>query len=292
MEIINRINGRTHLLTLIGSPIEHSASPAIHTLSLRQLGMNVVYLAFDVRSDDLSTVMDAMRAMKGWDGSNVTMPCKQAIIPYLDELSIAAKLIGAVNVVRKEADGRITGHNADGVGFMNNLRKHGVNATHARMSLIGPGGAGSAILAQAALDGVDRIDVFARAGGKSHAHAQSLIARIRERTACAITLHDIADEDTLRNSIASSTILVNASSIGMGERCTDLPVPADALHADLAVADIVYLPRESQLIREAASRGCPTMPGLGMLLEQAAESERIWYDVEMPTAAIATQLFA
>ena len=292
MEETQRIDGHTHLICLIGSPVDHSMSPAIHTRSFELLGINAIYLAFDVQPENAGNVIAALRVMHGWDGANVTMPCKQAVIPFLDELSPAAQLMGAVNVIKKEADGRLTGHNTDGAGFMANLRKHGVQTDGARMTLIGPGGAGSAILVQAALDGVARIDVFARVGGKSHAHAQELIANVAARTDCQIELHDLANSSELRESIASSDILVNASSVGMGEGCTDLPLPAEFIRPGMAVADAIYLPRETQLIREAKACGCTVVPGLGMLLEQAAEGERIWYGADMPTDEIARELFA
>lgn len=292
MELIDRIDGHTRLITLVGSPVAHSASPATHTLSFEKLGMNIVYLAFDVQPDDLSSVMGALRAMRGWDGTNVTMPCKQAIIPYLDELSPAAELMGSVNVVKKESDGRLTGHNTDGAGFMQNLRKHDVKTEGARMTLMGSGGAGSAILVQAALDGMTHIDVFAREGGKSYQHARNLIDHINERADCEIDLHDFTDQDALRAAIAANDILTNATNVGMGEDCVDVPLPADMIRPSTVVADVIYLPRETQLIRNAVELGCITVPGLGMMLEQAAEGERIWYEVEMPTDEIAAQLFA
>ena len=165
------ISGHTQLVSLIGKPTGHSKSPVTHTLSFKKCGVDAVYLAFDIEPEDLPPVLDAMRAMKRWAGSNVTMPCKQAVIPYLDGLSAGAELIGAVNVIEKTEDGKLIGHNSDGMGFMENLRKQGVQVEGATMTLIGPGGAGSALLVQAALDGVAKLNVFARRAGKSYKHA-------------------------------------------------------------------------------------------------------------------------
>ena len=153
------ISGHTHMISLIGSPVSHSASPATHNYSFDKLGIDSIYLAFDVQPDQLAGVTAAMRSMEGWDGSNVTMPCKQAIIPYLDELDAAAELMGAVNVVKSEGD-RLIGYNSDGAGFMENLRKHGVQVEGSTFVQLGAGGAGSAILVQAALDGAKAIKVF------------------------------------------------------------------------------------------------------------------------------------
>ena len=286
-------SGNTRLVSLIGNPIRHSASPATHTLSFNKLGLDAVYVAFNVSADGLPAILDAMRAMEGWDGSNVTMPCKQAVIPYLDGLSDAAELMGAVNVIKKEDDGRLIGHNTDGVGFMENLRKHGCETRGVRMTLLGAGGAGSAVLVQAALDGLSHIDVFARAGGPSFAHARELATKIAEKMPeTTIELYDFEDTEALVSSMAVNDILTNATNVGMGENCTDVPVPAELVPEHLVVADVIYLPRETQFIRNAAARGCVTVPGLGMMLEQAAAGEAIWFGVDMPTEEIAQELFA
>lgn len=285
------VSGRTHLVCLLGNPTEHSLSPAMHNLSFELLGIDAVYVCFDVQNEDLGSIVAAFRVMESWDGFNVTMPCKQAIIPYLDELDAAAKLIGAVNVVKK-SDGKIVGFNTDGKGFIVNLAKHGVQVSGSRMVLIGPGGAGSAIMAQAALDGVSHIDVFARAGGVSHKAALELAERVMAATDCSIALHDLADSSKMGSCIQNADILVNASSVGMGEQNDETPVPAELIKSGMAVADVIYHPRETRFIRDAKVRGCLTVPGLGMLIEQAAVGESIWYDVQMPIEEIERRLFS
>ena len=330
-----QISGQTHFVCLLGNPTGHSLSPAMHNLSFELLGIDSVYLCFDVQNEDLGRIVDAFKAMSSWDGFNVTMPCKHAIIPHLDGLDDAAQLIGAVNVVKKvtgesfgsdaaggfdedvsgsagagvadgsdadAADGagedvpgnasvKALGYNTDGKGFMENLAKHGVQASGARMVLLGPGGAGSAILVQAALDGVSHLDVFARAGGASYEAACELAERVMQKTACKIELHDIVDADDLAACIQAADILVNATPVGMGEGCTETPVPAELIRPGIAVADVIYHPRETQLIRDAKARGCVTVTGLGMLIEQAAVGEAIWYDAQMPIEEVERQLF-
>ena len=290
-EYEGEITGRTHLVCLVGNPTGHSLSPAIHNLSFELLGLDSVYVCFDVENSGLKGIIEAFKAMKRWDGLNVTMPCKQAVMEHLDALDDAAELVGAVNVVSKTADGHAIGHNTDGVGFMTSLSESGVQAKGARMVLLGPGGAGSAILVQAALDGVARIDVFARASGVSYEKAQALAERVMAKTNCVIQLHDMACIDGLASCINEADILVNATPVGMGEKCTDTPVPADLLKPGLVVADAIYHPRQTQLIRDAQERGCTTVSGLGMLLAQAAAGEAIWYDVDMPVQEIAARLF-
>ena len=287
---IHETNGHTRLITLIGNPTGHSLSPAIHNLSFQLLGIDAEYRAFDVDNEALGEIVDELRAADRWDGGNVTMPCKQAIIEYLDGLDEAADLIGAVNVLKK-TDGKVVGYNTDGLGFMVNLVKHGVNAPGSRMVLLGPGGAGSAILVQAALDGVAHIDVFARAGGESYCLVQELADRVRARTSCEIELHDMSDAAALKACIQDADLLVNATPIGMGDGCAETPVPPDFIKPGMVVADAIYHPRETQLIIDARARGCNAVPGLGMLIEQAAASEAIWYGVQMPIDQIERELF-
>ena len=264
-----RISGHTHLISLIGSPVEHSGSPATHNLSFEKLGIDSAYLVFDVKEDGVETALAAMRTLEGWDGSNVTMPCKRAVIPFLDELDPAAELMGAVNVIEKK-DGKLT------------------------MTLVGIGGAGSAVLTQAALDGVKTIHAFARANfdGTYERVAEGLVPAVNAKTECDVQLHDLADMELLKKCIEESDILVNATNVGMGEGCEDSLIPVDYLRPDLAVADVIYFPRETRLIRDAKALGCVTVPGIGMMLEQAAAGEKIWYDAEMPTDEIAEALFS
>ena len=284
------ISGHTQLVSLIGKPTGHSKSPVTHTLSFKKCGVDAVYLAFDIEPEALPDVLNAMRAMKRWAGSNVTMPCKQAVIPYLDGLSAGAELIGAVNVIEKTEDGKLIGHNSDGMGFMENLRKQGVQVEGATMTLIGPGGAGSALLVQAALDGVAKLNVFARRAGKSYKHAEQLIAKVREATNCDATLHAMEDLDDMKACIAESSILANATNVGMGEGCTDTPVPAEFLRPDLVVADCIYSPLYTQLLQNAQAIGAKAITGIGMMNEQAAVGEKIWFGIDMPVDEINAEL--
>lgn len=285
-------SGRPRLITLLGNPTGHSLSPVIHNLSFQLLGIDSVYRCLDVYPGELATVIDVFRAMDGWDGGNVTMPCKQAVIPHLDSLDETAELVGAVNVLKKHGDGSIVGHNTDGVGLTTDLHKHGVQVRGSHLVLLGVGGAGSSILAQAALDGVERIDAFVRGDGKSYRYAESLISRVMERTNCDIRLNAFADDENMRSCIKDANILVNATPVGMGEGDGSTLVPPELMHPDLTVADIIYHPRETQLMIDAKARGCKTIGGIGMLVEQAAASEAIWYGVEMPVNEIRQRLYS
>ncbi len=284
------ITGHTHLISMIGSPVSQSASPETNTLAYEKLGIDAVFLVFDVDVEGLGDVVAGFRAMGGWDSTTVTKPLKQAIIPYLDDLSEAASLMGAVNVVRKEPDGRITGHNSDGDGFMNNLIVHGVEVEGATMTLLGPGGAGSAILVQAALDGVAKLNVFARGGGNSYNNALEVTERVRAATDCDVNVYPLEDLERLKASIAESSILANCSNVGMGQDSTDTLVPKEFLHHNLVVADVIYTPPATQLLKDAQAIGCETYNGLGMLDQQVVAAERIRFGVETPIDEVREEL--
>lgn len=286
---MEQISGHTQTTALIGSPVEHSLSPAMHTTSFQELGIDAVYLAYDVAVDGLEAAVAGMTAL-GFAGYSVTMPLKTAIPPLLDELTDAAALMGAVNCVAVK-DGRTVGHNTDGAGFMRNVREHGVDIIGKKITLVGAGGAGSAIYTQAALDGVAAIDVYNMRDAFFDATAER-IQRVANQTSCALRLIDLADQDALRASIAESALVVNATRVGMGDLADQTAIPADFLVPGVAVADTVYSPRETTLLKMAKARGLKTIGGLGMLLWQAAIAEDIWFGREMPTALIEEKFFA
>ena len=282
------ISGNTKLVGLIGSPVAHSMSPAMHTASFAHEGIDAVYLAFDVVPDQLGDVVKGF-ADQGLAGYNVTMPCKTKILPFLDELSPAAERMGAVNTVKIE-NGRSIGYNTDGEGFTTNLRHLGLDPQGCDATVLGAGGAGSAIYTQLALDGARAIHVFNIRDGFWDATVEK-VAHLADKTGCDVTLHDLADREDLARCIAESDVLVNATRIGMGDTADQCLVDEDMLHDGLTVGDTVYDPRETKLIQMAKARGLKTAPGLGMLLQQAALGEKAWFDIEMPTAYIEKVFF-
>lgn len=285
----DRISGHTKLITLIGKPVEHSMSPAMHNASFEYLGEDYVYLATEIDSpDDLYKAIQGMKVM-GFAGCNVTMPYKRAIIPYLDELSPAAELMGAANTVVFE-EGKAVGHNTDGAGFMRNLKESNIDIIGKKITLVGVGGAGSAIYTQAALDGVAAIDIYNSKDAFFDVAAER-IADIAQRTGCAIRLIDLDNKEALKRSIEESALFINATRVGMGDLAGQSVIPKEYLVDGLAVADTVYDPRKTQLILDAEERGLKTAPGLGMLLWQAAIAEDIWVGKEMPTELVQEKFF-
>lgn len=285
-----QITGHTRLGGLLGSPVAHSISPLMHNDSFRALGLDFVYLCFDVGTEKLGEVVSAFRAMNVY-GFNLTMPDKEAVIPYLDELSLAAQLIGAVNTVKNE-NGRLIGHNTDGTGYMKAVKDAGYDVIGKEMTLLGAGGAASAIAVQAAIDGVSRLHLVSRKG-RSWEKAKHLVDSINEKTACQADLTDLADTGTLRRLLERSTLLTNATSAGMAPNTDLTPIPDTTLfRPELIVSDVIYNPRETRLLAEARAKGCPTFNGMYMLLYQGEAAFQIWTGQEMPVALIKEKYFS
>ncbi len=278
MAEIERITGHTHLVGLIANPIRHSQSPAMHNASFAQQGVDAAYIVFETEPEDLPYVVEAFKRT-GVDGYNVSMPNKMAIGQYLDELTDAARLMGAVNCVVNK-DGKSTGHNTDGAGFMRNLKECGFECEGKKMVLMGAGGAGSAIFVQAALDGMAQIDIF-NAKDAFFDGAVERAAKVSAETGCVINVHDLEDKATLKECCENADVLVNASKVGMKPLDDQSLIPAEYIKPGVFVADTVYNPQETLLIKTAKELGNPVAPGIGMMLWQGAIGEKLWYDIDM-----------
>ena len=231
----SRINGHTKLFALIGSPVGHSGSPAMHNYSFARRGIDAAYLAFDVPEERTADAIEALRTLHA-GGFNVTMPCKTEAARLVDRLSPAAELIGACNTVVMEEDGTLTGHNTDGIGFVRNLKEHGVEVKGQRIVILGTGGAATAITVQAALDGAAQIAIFNRKGGSySNERRRWRRSAGQCRDISRVYIEDIHNRDALKEAIAGSDLLVNATSLGMCPMEKETPVPAEYLHPGLAV---------------------------------------------------------
>lgn len=283
------ITGNTKLTALLGSPVSHSISPQMHNESFRLLGLDYVYLAFDVTPEHLREAVMGLKAA-GICGFNLTMPLKVHILPYLDELTPAARLAQAVNTVIVK-DGRLIGHTTDGAGYMCSVSDAGYDITDGKMTLLGAGGAATAICVQAALDGVSSIDMFKRKNATWDKTAD-FCEHVAAETGCSIRLLDIEDTTLLAESIAESTILTNATSVGMAPDSSVSPIPdSSMLPEGLIVSDIIYNPRETLLMKQAKEQGCPCFNGLYMLLYQGAAAFKCWTGQEMPTDIIKEKYF-
>ena len=283
------ITGYTRFGGLLGSPVAHSLSPAMHNLSFRTLGIDAVYLAFDVGQEKLGETVRVFRDLNTY-GFNLTMPDKKKVMEYLDDLSVAARMIGAVNTVVNE-NGKLVGHNTDGFGYTASVREAGIGLRGKEVTLLGAGGAGRAACVQMALDGVRTLHIVNRRS-RSFPEARDLADRISRETKCRADLTDLEDSTALKNVIGSSDLLTNATSVGMEPHTDASPVPdASLLHEGLAVSDVIYHPRTTKLMKMAQERGLKTFNGMYMLLWQGAECFRLWTGKEMPVELVRKQYF-
>ena len=286
----NQITGHTGLMCLLGSPCKHSISPMMHNKAFESLELDYRYLAFEVNETTLKTAVEGLKAL-GARGFNLTMPCKNQMVSLCDELSPAAKLIGAVNTVVNN-NGILTGHNTDGIGYMQSVKVAGFDILGKKMTLLGAGGAATAILVQAALDGVSEISVFLRKTSRFYERAEITAKALMEETNCKIKLCDFNDPELLRHELADSAILVNGTSIGMAPDVDACPIPcADVLPNGIIVSDIIYNPKETKLLTMAREKGLPYFNGTYMLLYQGAEAFRLWTGCEMPVELIKKSFF-
>ena len=274
-----KIDGYTRLAAVVANPIKHSISPFIHNSAFEATGINGVYLALEVEVSDLAETVANIRRYQMF-GINLSMPYKEEVIPYLDELSDEVRLIGAVNTVVNQ-NGNLIGYNTDGKGFFKSLPSFKISGK--KMVLLGAGGAAKAILTQAILDGVSQLSVFVRS--ISMEKTKPYLETLQSETGFRVDLYALEEHSVLQERIAASDLLVNATSVGMDGKSS--PVPENLLLPEnLLVADIIYQPFETPFLQWAKSQGNVAVNGLSMLLCQAAEAFKLWTGKEMPTDQI------
>ena len=277
------ITAGTRVAAVIGSPVRHSLSPALHNAAFAAAGVDWVYTAFEVAPGQAGAALAAMRAL-GLGGLSVTMPHKDDIAAAVDVLSPAARALRTANTVVRGADGRLEGHSTDGEGFVASLREAGVDPSGAAVAVLGAGGAARSV-----------VDALARAGAASVA----VVNRTPAKAAGAAALAGRAGVGGGREHVAAADIVVNATSVGMGSvgAASDaLPVDPALLRAGQVVADLVYHPLDTALLVAARAAGATTVDGLGMLVHQAALQQQLWLgalpDVAVMRAAALHELAA
>lgn len=278
-----RISGRTGMFCLIGTPVGHSGSPAMYNYSFQKTGLDNAYLAYDIPLEKTEEAVQALRVL-GCKGFNVTMPCKTKVAELVDELSDAAKLIGACNTVVVK-DGKLYGNNTDGMGFVRNLKENGADVKGKKMTIMGAGGAATAVQVQSALDGAAKISIFNRAD-EFYANAEHTKAKIKEMLPERdVNVYPLEDTEKLYAEIKDSDILVNATKVGMkpldGQSLIE---DISVFRPDLVVADVVYNPKETKFVQDAKAAGCKVaVGGIGMLLWQGAAAFKLFTGEDMPT---------
>jgi shikimate dehydrogenase len=265
------MNSKTsYLIGLIGSGIAGSLTPAMHEEEGRVLGLNYVYRRIDLQALNLdpSALPDLLIAAErmGYDGLNITYPCKQSVIPLLDELDPDARALGAVNTVVLK-DGKRIGYNTDWSGFARAFQRGLPGAPMQSVVQLGAGGAGAAVAHAALTMGARTLTLFDSDATRAAALAAELGARFPDRT--------VTSGGDLRETLAGANGLIHATPTGMA-KLPGLPLPADYLHAQLWVAEIVYFPLETELLKAAKALGCRTVSGGGMAVCQAVDALRIF----------------
>ncbi len=270
------INSQTQLCGVLGNPVEHSLSPAIHNAAFQHLGLNYVYLAFHV--EQLKEAVQGIRALGNLRGFSVTIPHKVSAMACLDTIDDTAKHIGAINTIVK-TDGSLTGYNTDASGALQALRQANTALADKRILILGSGGAARAIAFGLALhEPIASMTIL----GIVDDERANLAADLRKNSTVSIEEAHLSEE-TLGRAIEQSQVLIHCTPLGMHPKVEHTCVPQDQLKAHLTVMDIVYNPRETRLLREAREMGCATIPGLEMFLNQAVTQFELWTGQSAPT---------
>ncbi len=270
---IKNLTGHTRVVGVIGDPVEHSRSPQMHNAAFAKAGLDYVYVPFHVRPDDLADAIAGFKAINVV-GINVTLPHKQAVIPFLTSISREAELIGAVNTLSFN-EGGIHGDNTDAPGVLRALEESGNMSVPVDEGVIvlGAGGAARAVVVALALAGVASITIANRTVGK----AISLAEEMGQKT--DVTMHGIGLTDTrLPDAVHQSALLVNTATTSMDVN-HPLLISADWLQPNTIVYDIVYTPPVTPLMQAAAEQGCQILGGIGMLVHQGAIAFEKWTSV-------------
>ncbi|MCB8988520.1 MAG: shikimate dehydrogenase [Ardenticatenaceae bacterium] len=301
------ISGKTQLLGLLGWPVAHSLSPAMHNAAAAALGLDVVYVPLPVRPEDVSTAVAALPAL-GFLGANVTVPHKQAVVPFLAELEPGAKAIGAVNtIVVKQSTSNseqstpnnlqspvsnlpaLTGHNTDWTGFLADLAELGVEVNGRDCLILGAGGSARAV-AYALAQAGGRVQVLARRSAQAQALVEAIGPHLPRPLAGWLNAWPLGE---LATAVAHTTapLIVNTTPVGMSPNQDASPWPVDVTFPpDAFVYDLIYNPPTTSLMRQAQAAGCRTANGLGMLLWQGAQAFTLWTGRTPDTAVMRAAL--
>lgn len=260
----------TRTLGIIGDPIVHSLSPTLHGFLIERFGLDFCYHAFHVPADGLRAAMEGVRGL-GIRGLNVTVPHKETVLPFLDSLDQQARHIAAVNTIENR-DGRLVGHNTDVSGFLESLRREGVELEGRSAAMIGAGGSARAVVAALISAGIGSIRLFNRTRNR----ALALARHFAERTGFQRFSVGNFEPGGPADDLGDIDLLVNATSLGMAGLRERSPVSQRHLRPGMVVYDLIYNPRKTRLLRMAEEVGARAIGGLPMLIYQGVASLRIW----------------
>lgn len=279
-EKLSKIDGKTKIVGLFGYPAGHSLSPLFHNAAFVKLGLNFVYLAFSVKPEELKTAVESIRSLN-IVGVNVTIPYKEKVLPYLDQVSPQAKMIGAVNTIHNK-EGRLIGYNTDGNGFIESLKKQGgFDSTDKNVFLLGAGGAAYAISFALIKGGIKKLILVNR----TYSRGKALLEHLKRifQNKCQLSLIEF-DERNSSFIMSEIDLLINATCIGMHSGDPLLVAP-EVLPPNIFIYDIVYN-RKTELLKVAEERKLASLGGLDMLVYQGALSFEIWTGRKAPIKAM------
>lgn len=266
-----RITGETKILGIIGYPIEHSFSPIMHNAALKEAGLNYCYLPFQVKPEYLKDAVKALRVLN-IIGVNVTIPHKERVMEFLDEIEESAKLVGAVNTIYQK-EGKLIGTNTDAPGFLNSLQNFGFNPEGKRVVILGAGGAAKAVAFSLARAGVYYMCIINRTISK----AQDLTKKIAPHIIKGIVKATLYNEENIKEEMKTADIIINATSCGMWPKIEETPVQSfPDLKEGTLVYDLIYNPLKTKFLKKAEEKGAKVISGEDMLLQQGAISFQIW----------------
>lgn len=270
-----KITGDTQVLGIFGCPVKHSLSPLMQNAAIEALGLNYIYIPFEVRPDDLEAAVKGIKAL-GIAGVNVTIPHKERVIPFLDEITEEARLIGSVNTIENES-GKLIGHNTDSSGYIRSLREDaGFEPKEKKILVIGAGGAARGIIAGLLMEGASEITIANRTVGKGEMLAKEFGEKFKGIRIAALPLSSLKDPQVL----SSIDLIVNTTSMDL---VGEMPEVEFSLTApSVVVSDITYKPPVTPFLKKAQDAGRRTIGGLGMLVYQGAISLEIWTSKKAP----------
>ncbi|UCD59298.1 MAG: shikimate dehydrogenase [Candidatus Hydrogenedentota bacterium] len=269
------MDAKTRLCAVIGNPVEHSLSPAIHNAAFEALGLNYVYVAF--RVEDIAGAVAGLRALENFCGLSVTIPHKSSIMQHLDHIDKVTRNIGSVNTVVKEGD-VLKGTSSDGPGAFKALNDYGVELAGRQVLVLGSGGAARAITFTLAMsERPPEISVL----GIIPEELERLVSDLKDKTPACVS-GTVLDTESIRGGLAKAEIIIHCTPVGMHPKTEDTLVPREMLRREQVVFDIVYTPRKTRLLKEAESVGCVTIPGLEMFVNQAVVQFELWTGQRAP----------
>ncbi|PYE47501.1 shikimate dehydrogenase [Paenibacillus barcinonensis] len=262
------------LLGVMGDPIAHSKSPAMHNAALQAAGVQGMYMPLHVKPDQLQAAVRGITAL-GYRGVNVTIPHKEQVMQYLDVIDESARLIGAVNTIVNE-NGTLTGYNTDGMGYVRSLKEEAVPQIEGKkIAVLGAGGAARGVIYALALEKPEQISILNRTADR----AAALAADLRNYNLGDISGSGMHEAQAV---LADADIVINTTAAGMHPYVDDLPVDPAWIREGAAVSDLIYNPLETRLLRESRMRGCTVHGGLGMFIYQGAIAFEHWLGIPAP----------